>query len=191
MSSPEPQSYRQFQIVFDKYYNPLCNYALTFTKNADSSEDIVQELFVKIWEDRRDLLNDETIRYYLFTATRNNCITWLRGRKNALILEWDEQEHESVIDPGTFNGYRDTGKETDPALLKEAIDRLPPKCREIFLLSRFSKMTYKDIAASLGISTKTVENQLGKALRMLRSFLKENGVYLAWIVQLFLAIGWG
>jgi len=191
MHSPESPSYRQFQIVFDKYYNPLCNYALTFTKNADSSEDIVQELFVKIWEDRRDLLNDETIRYYLFTATRNNCITWLRGRKNAVILEWNEQDHESVTDPGAFSGYRDCDRETDPALLKEAIDRLPPKCREVFLLSRFSKMSYKDIAASLGISTKTVENQLSKALRMLRSFLKENGVYLAWIIQLFLAIGWG
>jgi len=191
MHSPESPSYRQFQIVFDKYYNPLCNYALTFTKNADSSEDIVQELFVKIWEDRRDLLNDETIRYYLFTATRNNCITWLRGRKNAVILEWNEQDHGSVTDPGAISGYRDCDRETDPALLKEAIDRLPPKCREVFLLSRFSKMSYKDIAASLGISTKTVENQLSKALRMLRSFLKENGVYLAWIIQLFLAIGWG
>lgn len=190
MSLPDPQSYRQFQAVFDKYYNSLCNYALTFTKSADTSEDIVQELFVKIWEDRRDLLSDDTIRYYLFTATRNNCITWLRGRKNAVILEWNDQDHESMTEPD-FSGHRDPEKGTDPALLKQAIDRLPPKCREVFLLSRFSNMSYKEIAASLGISAKTVENQLGKALRMLRTFLKENGVYLVWLLQLFLTLGWG
>jgi RNA polymerase sigma-70 factor (family 1) len=195
MNTPESHLYRQFKVVFDTYYNPLCNYAFTFTKNADSSEDIVQELFAKIWEDRRELLTGKTIRYYLFTAVRNNCISWLRQGKKGVMVEWDEREggYMTAQTDGTGHSYgsgssEETERETRDysILLKGGIDRLPPKCREVFLLNRFSKMSYKEIAASLGISVKTVENQLGKALKMLRTFLKENGVYLAWaIVNIF------
>ena len=71
-------------------------------------------------------------------------------------------------------------------LLQEGIGLLPPKCREVFLLSRFSKLSYKEIAAALTISPKTVENQLGKALRLLRAHLKAGGVGLALLVTLIL-----
>jgi RNA polymerase sigma-70 factor (family 1) len=191
MNTPESHLYRQFKAVFDTYYNSLCNYAFTFTKNAESSEDIVQDLFIKIWEDRRELLMENTIRYYLFTAVRNNSISWLRQEKKFVLVEWTEREEAyadtaeamgsgfqqgspagSVQEPATVADYR--------KLLEKGILGLPPKCREVFELSRFSHMTYKEIASSMGISVKTVENQLGKALRILRSFLKENGVYLAW-----------
>src|SRR5262249_8733729 len=77
-----------------------------------------------------------------------------------------------------------SGERDEMAVLQEAIDRLPPKCREIFLLSRFSKLSYKEIASSLDISPKTVENQLGKALKLLRAYLKANGVGLALILSL-------
>jgi len=174
MTIPEEQLYQQFQTVFNTYYNSLCNYAFTFVKNEDTSEDIVQEVFMKIWEGRRELLLEEAVRYYLFTAVRNNSITWLRQKKNTGVVEWNEENspNESVPE-------KEMGSDRDyELLLQKGIDRLPPKCREVFLLSRLSNMTYKQIGASLGISVKTVENQLGKALKILRAFLKEKGISL-------------
>jgi RNA polymerase sigma-70 factor (family 1) len=173
MTISEEHLYRQFQTVFNTYYNSLCNYAFTFVKNEDTSEDIVQEIFIKIWEGRRELLLEEGVRYYLFTAVRNNCITWLRQKKNTGTVEWNEDLLNEPVPEKEMGGFEDY-----ELLLQKAIDRLPPKCREAFLLSRFSNMTYKQIGASLGISVKTVENQLGKALKILRAFLKEKGIYL-------------
>jgi RNA polymerase sigma-70 factor (family 1) len=185
MNTPDSPLYRQFKVVFDAYYNSLCNYAFTFTKNADSSEDIVQDLFARIWEDRRELLTEKTIRFYLFTAVRNNSISWLRQGKRGVTVEWDERKGGYAMIGTEEADSRETMDHSE--ILKRGIDRLPPKCREVFLLNRFSNMSYKEIAASLGISVKTVENQLGKALKVLRAFLKENGVYLAWaVVNIFL-----
>jgi RNA polymerase sigma-70 factor (ECF subfamily) len=171
MSIPQEHLYRQFQVVFNACYNSLCNYAFTFVKDKDTSEDIVQDIFMKIWAGRRDLIMEDSVRYYLFTAVRNNCITHLRQQKNTGTREWNEEEIRDQPAPEQEDGkdYR--------LLLQKGIDHLPPKCREVFLLSRFSNMTYKQIAASLNISVKTVENQLGKALKSLRVFLKEEGIY--------------
>jgi len=183
MNIPESHLYRQFQAVFDTYYNPLCNYAFTFTKSTESSEDIVQDLFIKIWEDRRELLTETTIRYYLFTAVRNNSISWLRQEKKLAIVPF----LSSLAAHTTVPGEEESPVADHRQVLEEGIATLPPKCREVFELSRFSHMTYKEIAASLGISVKTVENQLGKALKILRAFLREKGVYLAWaMVNFFL-----
>jgi len=230
MSVAEAEQYNQFQAVFRAWYSPLCNYAVTFTKDPDVSEDIVQDLFVKIWEQRRGLLTETSIRYYLFTAVRNNCITWLRREKQQIIVPFsDDQATDLAADEqypgdgyqggsgfwgntpgiggsdssgsgagpggsggtsrggsgGTGTGSKG-GEKDEMTLLQEAIDRLPPKCREVFLLSRFSKLSYKEIATSLEISPKTVENQLSKALRLLRAYLKANGVGLALILALIL-----
>ena len=174
MIFPETDPYRQFQVVFRTYYNLLCNYAFTFTKDADASEDLVQDLFIKIWEQRRGLLKEASIRYYLFTAVRNNCITWLRREKQSATVQLTGYETISATmdyPDGPMDEERD-----EKILLEQAIARLPPKCKEVFLLSRFGKLSYKEIATNLDISPKTVENQLGKALKMLRAFLKESGV---------------
>ncbi|MBS1659590.1 MAG: RNA polymerase sigma-70 factor [Bacteroidetes bacterium] len=181
MSSPETEQYRQFQTVFRTYYNQLCNYALTFTKDEDVCEDIVQDLFIKVWEQRRGLLKEASIRYYLFTAVRNNCISWLRKEKQQGTVRWDSQENVAVAPdyPEETAG----GEKDDRRLLEQAIAQLPPKCKEVFLLSRFGKLSYREIATSLGISEKTVENQLGKALKTLRAFLKESRVGLTLIIS--------
>jgi RNA polymerase sigma-70 factor (ECF subfamily) len=103
-------------------------------------------------------------------------------------MEWTDQEAGFDLMPA-----EEKGKDLEyRVLLGKAIDSLPPKCREVFLLSRISDMSYKEIAAALGISQKTVENQLGKALKILRAFLKDKGVYLAWgMVNFFLQVHGG
>ena len=176
MIFPENDLYRQFQLVFRTYYNLLCNYAFTFTKDEDASEDLVQDLFIKIWEQRRGLLKEASIRYYLFTAVRNNCITWLRREKQSATIQLTG--YETISTTTDYPGELMDEEKDEKILLEQAIAQLPPKCKEIFLLSRFGKLSYKEIATNLDISPKTVENQLGKALKMLRAFLKESGVCL-------------
>jgi len=174
--------YRRFQALFADYYSPLCNYALTFVKSAEVSEDIVQEVFTRIWESRREVILEDSARFYLFTAVRNNCITHLRKEKKTGLVEWTDQE---IVYEESPQPVKEPDQEINyELLLQEGIDRLPPKCREIFVLSRLSNMKYKEIAESLGISIKTVENQLGKALKLMRLLFREKGIYM--YVTLFL-----
>jgi len=184
MKTPEEQLYRQFQTVFHTHYKPLCSYAFTLIKNKDNCEDIVQEVFTRIWEDRKDLIAAPSVRFYLFVAVRNNCISFLRRDKRFPIVEWKDEgssfSDPSPVDPGAGPAHDHT------PVLEEAIGRLPPKCREVFTLTRISGMSYRQVAEALEISEKTVENQVGKALKMLRAFLKEKGVYLVWLLAKFI-----
>jgi RNA polymerase sigma-70 factor (ECF subfamily) len=165
--------HNQFQLVFREHYNKLCTYAFSFLKEHDSCKDIVQDVFVKIWETRPDLLTSETLRFYLFTAVRNNCLTYLQKNKRLPIVELAD-EH-SPADQMTLSGQEENAE--DPVkMIARAMDQLPPKCREVFLLSRVSELSYQQIADSLDISVKTVENQIGKALKLLRSFSKNNSL---------------
>ena len=172
MNQPDQLLYRQFQQVFTQHYNGLCNYAHSFLRDADASEDIVQEVFTRIWEKRQDLIGREAIRYYLFTAVRNNCLTHLqRNKKSGMVAlaDQDGSEMPAALAAGApATDFRQ--------LLQQGLAALPPKCREAFLLSRIGLLTYQEIAAQLGISVKTVENQIGKALRLLRAFAEKQKV---------------
>ena len=163
--------YQSFQQAFQQHYEPLCQYAFTLVKENAACEDIVQEIFLRVWEKKQDLVGTEALRYYLYTATRNNCLTYI------------EKNRKSVVTP--LNGHEAAGEdtlrlreeaqkpETDfDTLLAEALQMLPPKCREVFVLSRVNKLTYQQIAETLQISVKTVENQMGKALKILRGFIR-------------------
>lgn len=165
---------QDFEHLFRLHYRRLCSFAFTFLKDEESSEDIVQEVFIKIWEKEKMEIGVDKLKFYLFTAVRNNCLALLQKNKKALVKELEDEdgadEMSITMEPG------DKGK--DPKILiAKAMGQLPPKCREVFLLSRVSGMPYRQIADSLGISIKTVENQMGKAIRVLKVFAKENGVY--------------
>jgi len=174
MSTDRDPLYQAFQDIFHLWYDPLCNFACSFLKDNSASEDIVQEVFMRIWQDRPDLIGTDGIRYYLFTAVRNNCISALRRDGKGILKPLDD---EDAID--TINVH-DTGETDYMSLVAIAIEHLPPACKRVFLLSKVANMSYKDIAGMLGISTRTVENQVGKALRLIRAFLKEKGAWVAW-----------
>jgi RNA polymerase sigma-70 factor (family 1) len=184
MQGPE-QLYRLFQETFYKYYEPLCKYAFTIVKEPHSCEDIVQETFLRVWEKKQNLIGSEELTWYLYTAIRNNCLSFLEKRQKTVLGDFNGQE---IIDtpverpqPGAKEADYDT-------LLKAALDNLPPKCREVFVLSRVSNLTYKQISDSLGISIKTVENQMGKALKILRAYIrgKQGLPVIVCIIFLFL-----
>ncbi|HEV2482789.1 MAG TPA: RNA polymerase sigma-70 factor [Puia sp.] len=169
-----PHHYQRFESIFGDLYQPLCSYAFTFVQDTNMSEDIVQEVFTRIWETRKDLLLTDNIRFYLFSAVRNNCITHLRRLKSGRTIPWNEKELAGNPAVAPKEG---SDKGQYEQLLREAIDLLPEKCREVFVLSRIGHLKYKEIADILCISDKTVENQLGKALKLIREFLKKRDIY--------------
>lgn len=161
--------YKQFQQVFEQHYNPLCKYAFSFIKEKDICEDIVQDVFARIWETRRDLVVIDGIKFYLFKAVRNNCLTYLRREQRLPVSSLNEMEDTwpvagTEIDYGDGINYK--------ALLGKGIDQLPPKCKEVFLLSHLGDLSNQQVADNLGISIKTVNNQLWKALKFLKNFAK-------------------
>lgn len=174
MKATEDIIQQNFEIFFKKHYQQLCSYAYSFLKDDESSEDVVQEIFIRVWEQRRDLIGSDQLKFYLFSATRNNCLTQLKKNKKNLHVELTDEDSPDEIsirlEPADI-------KLEPKALIAKAMEQLPPKCREVFLLSRLSNQTYQQIAESLGISVKTVENQMGKAIKILRAFSKENNIY--------------
>lgn len=162
----EYKSKESFKLLFKTFYNPLCNFAFSFLKDKALSEDAVQEVFTKLW-DRKDQYDIDSIKSYLFQSTKHKAIEILRKNQNLKLY----QQELARLDADKYN----IEDESDKFMLKEklfdSIRQLPPKCREIFVLSKVNGLTYSEIADELQISKKTVENQIGIALRLLRTKL--------------------
>lgn len=164
--------YSDFQKLFRMHHHTLCIHAYKYLADSDESQDAVQEVFVKFWEIKQDMINDKNALYYLITAVRNNCISRLRKRVHTLSME-DETVYNKLTD--TPSEEEDTKQSTDiQALVDEAMALLPPKCGAVFRMSRIDKLTYQQIANELGISIKTVENQMGKAIGIMREFARTH-----------------
>ena len=158
-----------FEDVFRSHFKCLHSYACSIVKNEAAAEEIVQNVFFKLWEKKEQINISVSITAYLYRAVYNDSINFLKHSK----VRADYQAH-------AVSSNKDHDRASDPAAIKElqqkihtALNELPEQCRTIFQLSRYEDMTYRDIAARLGISIKTVENHMGKALRVLRSKLTE------------------
>ncbi len=156
--------------VFRAHYGALASFTLRFVDSRDVAEELVQDLFLSLWARREQLSAIESFRTYLFRAMRNRALNHLRRKR--LERKW-EQENYLPAEPATPGRTDDetTGKEVAIAM-DRAIAKLPPRCREVFLLSREGGLTYTQIGVSLGISVKTVETQMGRALKSLRLALE-------------------
>lgn len=156
-----------FRQVFDACYESLCHYAFTVLKDADEAEDVVQSMFMKLWERRGELNIKSALRSYLFKSVYNQCLNQLEHRsvKNKF-QEYKLMLTESSQQPEVFDDDVD-------AKIKKAIKTLPPQCRTIFILSRYDEMKHAEIAEKLNISVNTIQNQICKALKILREELKE------------------
>lgn len=153
--------------LFKAHYRPLCGFALGYVKDGDQAEDIVQELFVRIWQDRESLSITTSVKSYLFAAVRNRCLNALAVKKRMRPL--DEEMDDTPVDEG-----RGEDELTERAARVQAvIEALPTERRKIFRLSRNEGLKYQEIAERLAISVKTVENQMGKALKTLREELAD------------------
>ena len=153
-----------FETLFRRWYEPLCHYACRLADgDMDEAEDLVQQAFVKLWEYRSRLKVEWSLKAYLYKSVHNACLNRIRSQKvKSKYLEFNAQQPDTMQTPP---------EDTAPELrehFQRALDALPPQCRHIFELSRFEALKYREIAEQLGISIKTVETQMGKALRVLR-----------------------
>jgi RNA polymerase sigma-70 factor (ECF subfamily) len=153
--------------VFTAHYENLCKYAFTILKDMDDAKDVVQALFMKMWEKREDLAVTHTLKSYLYKAVHNLCINKLEHRAVRTKFQQEDVSKDAAIQ------HPDVFPEELDQRIKTIIQNLPPQCRTIFMMSRYQEMKYAEIAAALGISTNTIENQVSKALRVLRDQLRE------------------
>lgn len=155
----------RFKEVFKEYYNPLCNFAASITSDRKMAQDVVQDVFTKLWDKRSELKINTSEKSYLFQAVKHRAFEILRKRKNESKLNVRDFEE-------SYSREKDIEEQANKFMLKEflysSIRQLPPKCQEIFVLNKVNGLTYNEIADDLDISVKTVENQIGKAYRKLR-----------------------
>jgi RNA polymerase sigma-70 factor (ECF subfamily) len=160
-----------FDAVFRAYYGALVGLAEGMLRHRAVAEEVVQDVMLELWRRRETLAVEESLRAYLFQATRNRALNHLRHRK----VEHRGEPHargESVT-PAAADAL--LAEEEIDVAVRRAVAGLPDRCREVFELSRVHGLTYAEIARTLGISVKTVEAQMGKALKVLREKL---GAYL-------------
>lgn len=159
-----------FDYLFNFYYPGLIVYANRFLMNNSLAQEIVQGVFLKLWQDRKYIEINSSVKSYIFQSVRNKCLDILKHRKirdDYARKVLDEQEPSNDV---TWDTYVES--ELYVILIHE-IEKLPPECQKVFRYSRIRNFTNREIAEKLGISVKTVENQISKALKILRVALKE------------------
>lgn len=165
-----------FEKIFRIYYKRLQGFAYSFVKQRQEAEDIVQSVFLKIWSQRKNWNPSGKLKHYLFTAVKNEALNILRHKKIVKETE-DEVAHlfkelQNTSDSYSFSDVKQLKKD-----IQSGINKLPPRCRQIFVLNRRSGLTYTEIADFLDISINTVNTQMGRALQALRKHLS-NYLYL-------------
>ncbi|KAA8485082.1 RNA polymerase sigma-70 factor [Arcticibacter tournemirensis] len=161
-------SYSAFDSLFIRYYPKLCAYAAQFVDMEDA-EEIVQDIMLWLWENRKNATVDTSVQNYLFRSVRNKCITLINRNKV-------KQKRDNILQAemlGTFNDPDFYIFEELKQRLKTAISALPESYKVAFEMNRFQNMTYKDIALKLNVSPKTVDYRIQQALKLLREELKE------------------
>ena len=152
-----------FDILFKLYYAPLTRFALMFTKDEDNADEVVQLFFVKFWQQRKKLKIKSSVKSYLYTSVRNTALNFIKKEKTRSIYE----ENYEVDKTETRISLNDDFNK----IYNEAVEQLPDRTKQVFILSKNEGLTYNEIADFLQISAKTVENNMGIAFKKLREFL--------------------
>lgn len=157
-------------MLFKTYYQPLCKYAYSFLQDKENAEEIVQSTFLLVWEKRETLEIRTSVKPYLYAMVRNACLNVIKHEKikqkhAGEEIALAERSHDSVNHLVASNELEHR--------IKLAMEELPEQCRLVFKLSRFEELKYSEIAEQLNISVKTVENHMGKALRIMREQLRD------------------
>lgn len=157
-----------FEALFKLHYKSLAQTAFRIVNDKDVAEDLVQDIFCKLWEKRSELQINTSVKSYLYQSTINHSLNYLKKLKRAEIR--DVHFYSSTSAEENTSDRLFAVKEMSERV-QIAVNLLPGACRNVFILSRFEHLSYKQIAATLNISVKTVENQMIKALKHLRKHL--------------------
>ena len=167
-----------FNILFERWYQRLVIYANIFIHDTDKCEDIVQSVFVKLWENRHEFKIDSSVSAYLHGSVKNKCLN---------ILKHYKVRNEYLI---YVTAFQDDFEDLNRSLnfkeclekFNRAVDELPEKYREIFILSRIHGCKYDDIASKIGVSKRTVEERMKKAILILKSLMKDFLIILMCVI---------
>jgi RNA polymerase sigma-70 factor, ECF subfamily len=157
------------EYLFKEYYKKLHRIANQVVNDTDAAEDVVQDVFISIWKSRESLTITTSVEAYLIKSTVNKSISYIEKNKKNLKVDLTNQ-HEFHLAEQTDSNVFDF--ELFQKYVYQSLDNLPPKCKAIFILARFENMKYKEIAEHLGLTVKTVENQIGIAIQKLNKELK-------------------
>lgn len=182
LESLQKGNVKAFKQLFDQHYEGLVRFSMGLVHKPEIAEEIVQDVFERLWVRRAEVTIEHSISTYLYSAVRYRCINYLKSRIRDFVYEDDL----TTLDNADKNTPYDelVYKELEEAL-KVSIETLPEQCRLIFSLSRNSGLSNPEIAEQLGLSAKTIENQMTIALKKIRAFLQKN-----WYV-FFLLFVWG
>jgi RNA polymerase sigma-70 factor (ECF subfamily) len=152
----------QVERYFQEYFEGLHRYAFTLLRDHDEAKDAVQSIFLKLWEKGEELDSNQSIRSYLYTSLYNHCLNIKRHQKV-------KERHLASNKEPTYQIEDGLSRKEDRRQIMGSLESLPPRCRQIFIMSRLDEKKYAEIAFELRISVKTVEVQMGKALKILRN----------------------
>jgi len=176
----------QFEKLYKKYYKKALNYAFQYIGDIETSKGIVQESFINLWEKRRSLDHDNNTEYYILTIVRNKALNYLRdkARKTKRIGEAVNIDDNINIIALSYTNTDNTSYLEIHHIIRDTIEKLPPKIKNTFLLSRDKKLTNKEIAEKENISIKTIEYRISKALIMLKINLADylNAIFVILIL---------
>ncbi len=159
-----------FSIIFKTYYVDLVLFAVTFVRDKQAAEEIAQDVFIRLWENRECVIITSSLRSFLLKSIQNRCIDTIRHLKIVDNYQSKLQNHPLLLENDTENYVLYSELEDD---LKKALGKLPEDISKIFLLNRFEGFTYAEIASQLDISVRMVEVRMGKALSLLKQYLKD------------------
>jgi RNA polymerase sigma-70 factor (ECF subfamily) len=153
-----------FELTYKTYFKGLYTYALSIVRDNDTAEELTQQVFYKLWEKRNSILISESVRAYLYRSVYHESMNYLKHQK-VRNTHSEYAMHQESYENTTLRNLE--AKELENRL-SSALNQLPEMCRTVFQLCRFEELKYREIAEKLNIPVKTVENQMGKALRLLR-----------------------
>lgn len=159
-----------FEELFRSYFTTLCSFAQKFVNDSDEAKDIVHQVFINLWQKRDEVNLETSLKSYLFQGVQNRSLNYIRDHKKLVLFDAPQNEGELA----QYFDSRDHLESSEAEnRINRALDELPDKCQEIFLMNRFDGLKYREIAEKLDISIKTVETQMSRALKMLKERLSD------------------
>lgn len=170
-----------FSSIFKKHYVDLVLFAGTFVRDKPAAEEIVQDVFIRLWENRESVIITTSLRSFLLKSVQNKCIDTLRHLKIVDGYQEKFQNHPLLLENDTENYVLYSELEDD---LKKALEKLPPDISKIFLMNRFEGLTYPEIANQQNLSVRMVEIRMGKALGLLKQYLKDYLITIMFLITI-------
>jgi len=166
--------------IFDQYYKYLVVTAFNYVHDNSKAKDLAQDVFVELWKKREKITITSSLKFYLRRSVINKALNFIKSQKR---FDFGEEALDNNWTSNETSVEKKLEGDDLQAVINAAIDSLPDRCRTIFNLSRFENLSHKEIAAQLDISTKTIENQMTKALKVIRAAVEKYGlIWVIWVM---------